>query len=449
MSTLQVENCVVAVGQMCSTNDKNRNVRIVDEIVSRAACQGGARMVFLPEASDYVGSSEEETLRLAEPIDGETVGAIQGIARQNAVWISIGVHEKTEAKVFNTQIIVNSSGELVAKYRKIHLFDVVIPEENVNLMESKTVEPGETITAPVPTPAGNVGMLICYDLRFPELSTNLRKMEASLLTYPSAFTDVTGEAHWESLLRARAIENQCYVIAAAQVGRHNDKRLSHGRSLIIDPWGKILAELPRYRQDQTADYATATISRSVTAAVRKKMPVFDHRREDVYATTVAAGRIDHPNCDMYFSDKIIPADTIFHRTRLSFAFTNIRCVVPGHVLVSSNRIVPKIPQLTNEEIADLFQAVIFVQRVMQKIHNIESTTLVVQDGADAGQTVPHVHCHILPRRPGDFEENDEIYTKLADHDKSYTIRAMREVEEMVREAQEIKAVVEEFKRDNC
>ena len=132
----------------------------------------------------------------------------------------------------------------MAKYSKTHLFDVEIPEQGIRLKESDYVSPGKDIVRPVETSIGRIGLGICYDLRFPEFSLALARSGAQILTFPSAFTVATGMAHWESLLRARAIESQCYVVAAAQTGRHNAKRSSYGRTMIVDPWGTVVASQP-------------------------------------------------------------------------------------------------------------------------------------------------------------------------------------------------------------
>ena len=142
----------------------------------------------------------------------------------------------------NTLIWINEKGEISNRYQKLHLFDVEI-ENGPVLRESKSVEPGSSILPPFATPLGQLGSMICFDLRFPTLSTRLRDQGAQILTYPSAFTVPTGKVHWEVLLRARAIETQSYVIAAAQVGRHNGKRISYGHGMIVGPWGEVVCEL--------------------------------------------------------------------------------------------------------------------------------------------------------------------------------------------------------------
>lgn len=253
------------------------------------------------------------------------------------------------------------------------------------------------------------------------MSTLLRKKGATIITFPSAFTNTTGQVHWEILLRARAIENQCYVIAAAQYGEHNKQRISYGQSLVIDPWGKILAEGKKYTEGIPTDESiiTAEIDPDILLKIRGDMPVLEHRRNDIYNLVEVDNRQILPDCrpTYMFADKIILSSTVFYCTKYSFAFTNIRCVVPGHVLVSTIRCVKRLENLTPEEIADIFQTVVKVQKVMELVYNSSSSTICVQDGKYAGQTVPHVHCHILPRRQGDFKNNDDVYLHLANHDK--------------------------------
>lgn len=274
-------------------------------------------------------------------------------------------------------------------------------------------------------------------------------MGAEVLTYPSAFTCRTGEAHWKPLLCARAIETQCYVVAAAQTGVHCPGRpASYGNALVIDPWGRVVAECPPFTEtdakvNNEPSLVAVRIDLGQLEATRTAMPLFMHRRPDVYAR---ARILPTPctlaeDCDMLFADKTIPAATVFYRTPLSFAFTNIRCVVPGHVLVCSRRQVDKVTQLQDHELADLFSAAVRVQRTMERLHGVESSTLVVQDGLEAGRTVPHVHVHILPRRPGDFVENDQVYAALAKHDRQHSAFPIRGIDDRIAEAQVIRAAI--------
>lgn len=220
---------------------------------------------------------------------------LQSSARQHALPIHVGIHEPATsgAKVANTLLWISSTGDVAQRYQKVHLFDVSIANGPV-LQESASVEPGSSLLPPFETPVGKVGALICFDLRFPEPSLALRRQGAQILTYPSAFTVPTGRAHWEPLLRARAIETQSYVVAAAQCGRHNEKRVSYGHSMIIDPWGRILAELGGVDEDGMVEgkgaggvegaseplIAVAEIDLGYLEKVRREMPLL--RRTDVY-----------------------------------------------------------------------------------------------------------------------------------------------------------------------
>lgn len=176
----------------------------------------------------------------------------------------------------NSHVLVDDHGSIAAVYRKIHLFDIDV-KDGPQLKESDGTIPGDQIVPPVPTPVGNVGLAICYDVRFPELSTILAQQGAHILTYPSAFTQITGSAHWEVLLRCRAIENQCYVIAAAQTGQHNAKRRSYGHAMVVDPWGCMIAQCR-----EGNDVCVAEIDLDYLNKVRQQMPVMKHKRDDLY-----------------------------------------------------------------------------------------------------------------------------------------------------------------------
>ena len=215
---------------------------------------------------------------------------LQRAARAAELSINVGIHEPAEGgdKVKNTLIWIDEHGVITSRYQKVHLFDVDIPGGPM-LKESNSVEPGNDILPPIDTPIGKLGMMICFDLRFPEISLRLRRQGAQVLVYPSAFTVPTGKAHWETLLRARAIENQAYVIAAAQCGRHNGKRVSYGASIVIGPWGEVIARLERV-EDATAgieeegmrqpQLLTVEMDLSVVEKARREVPLL--RRTSVY-----------------------------------------------------------------------------------------------------------------------------------------------------------------------
>lgn len=270
---------LAAVGQMTATSSMANNLRQCKLLVQKAA-QAGAKALFLPEASDYIASSGPETVALVKSVeDSEFVKGLQEEARLAKLPIHVGVHEPGNApgKVKNTLLWIDHHGNIAQRYQKIHLFDVEIKDGPV-LKESVCVEPGMNILPPFDTPVGKVASTICFDLRFPEISISLKRQGCDIITYPSAFTVPTGKAHWEPLLRARAIETQSYVIAAAQVGQHNEKRLSYGHSMIISPWGEVLANLGDKADEP--EIATAEIDHGFLHKIRMEMPLA--RRTDVY-----------------------------------------------------------------------------------------------------------------------------------------------------------------------
>ncbi|KAL6435052.1 hypothetical protein ACFW04_005269 [Cataglyphis niger] len=271
---------LVAVCQMRSIADKVKNLEIVTELVAEAK-RRSAVIAFFPEACDYLADNKKDIVAMAEPLTGQTVASYKELAVKNDIWLSLGgIHEASDdsGKIYNTHILINNVGDLVAAYRKIHLFDMDNKDTGVRLMESDYVLKGTQIVPPVFTPIGKLALSICYDMRFPELSLTLRNMGAQILTYPSAFTYQTGAAHWEVMLRARAIENQCYVIAAAQTGAHNKKRVSWGHAMIVDPWGAVIAQCA-----EKTSIAVAEIDLTLLEKIRQNMPCEKHRRTDLYS----------------------------------------------------------------------------------------------------------------------------------------------------------------------
>lgn len=421
---------IVGIGQMRSTNDKKHNLDQVKDLVQKAK-KMNVEFLFLPECCDFVGENYAETLKLSEPLYSSVQPYID-IARDNQMWLSLGgIHEsildsssKKSNKIYNAHVIIDENGKIVKVYRKLHLFDVTTPD--FSFKESNVVSKGHQIIPPIETPIGKLGLQICYDLRFAEISTILRKLGAEILSYPSAFAFSTGEAHWEILLRARAIENQCYVIAPAQKGFHNSKRQSYGHGMIVDPWGKIVCCC----EDKDLEVTAATIDLSVLKKIRSNMPCFEHRRDDVYCLTTNQNN-ELENIDRPFGSQLIPKRTIFIESPYCFAFTNLRCVVKGHVLISTKRSVPRLQDLNTNEMNDIFVLVCKVQKILEKIYETSAATVTVQDGPDAGQTINHVHFHVLPRRPGDFQRNDDIYT----HIENLCETKNRDLSEMIAEAE--------------
>ncbi len=233
----------VACVQLCSTADVAKNLEQVSREVHRAAALG-ATFVATPENTTFLGPSALK-LKLAEPLDGPTHRALAGIARSAKVWLLIGSVAETgpgDGRCYNTSLLFDDTGLLRASYRKIHLFDVDIPG-GPSFRESAFIAPGGSL-AVAETPMGNLGLSICFDLRFPAMYRELVQRGATVLAVPSAFTVPTGKEHWHLLLRARAVECQAFVLAPAQVGKHDDEgiRESYGHSLIVDPWGTVLAD---------------------------------------------------------------------------------------------------------------------------------------------------------------------------------------------------------------
>ncbi|KAF2189707.1 nitrilase [Zopfia rhizophila CBS 207.26] len=279
---------LAAVGQICSTASMTHNLHQCRLLVQKAAA-AGAQALFLPEASDYIAHNASSTVSLCRPIEkSEFVLGLQKEAQTHKLPINVGIHEPTEGgkKVKNTLVWIDERGEIVKGYQKLHLFDIEIKNGPI-LKESNSVEKGKSILDPFETGIGKVGLLICFDLRFPEPSLALRHRGAQILTYPSAFTIRTGKSHWETLLRARAIETQCYVIAAAQCGAHNEEktRRSYGHYMIVDPWGKVVAELGGEEDEKgrgldVGEIAVAEVNLGSVEKVRREMPLL--RRTDIY-----------------------------------------------------------------------------------------------------------------------------------------------------------------------
>ncbi|KAK9283444.1 hypothetical protein L1049_011686 [Liquidambar formosana] len=261
----------VAVAQMTSINDLAANFATCSRLVQEAA-SAGAKLLCFPENFSYVGAKDGDSLKIAETLDGPIMQGYRSLARESNIWLSLGGFQEKgsdDAHLCNTHVVIDDTGNIRSTFRKIHLFDVDVPGGMV-YKESSFTEAGKDIVT-IDSPVGRLGVTVCYDLRFPELYQQLRfEHQAQVLLVPAAFTKITGQAHWEILLRARAIETQCYVIAAAQAGKHNDKRESYGDSLIIDPWGTIVGRLP----DRLATgIAVADIDFSMIDSVRAKMPI--------------------------------------------------------------------------------------------------------------------------------------------------------------------------------
>jgi predicted amidohydrolase len=261
----------VAVCQLNARDDRGANLGAALDLLKRAA-DAGADVALLPEYTDYLGPSAGTPQ--PEGLDGSYASFFSDAARALGINILAGSFHETgpdDGHTFNTLPVFDRSGSLVAAYRKIHLYDVEIPGR-VSYRESSSVSPGSE-TMVVPVDGVSVGLSICYDLRFPELYRRLAIAGASVLVVPAAFMLHTGRDHWEVLLRARAIENQCYVVAAGQIGDHDPARTCFGRSMVIDPWGTVVAQMPDEVGIITADLDLERLDR-----IRLELPSLANRR---------------------------------------------------------------------------------------------------------------------------------------------------------------------------
>src|SRR5262244_1354159 len=263
---------LAAAVQMLASSDKAANLDEARHWV-RAAASNGARVVALPEVFIWRGNKGEE-IKSAEPIPGPTAQELAGLARELGIYLlggSILEAIPESPKAYNTSLLFGPQGNLLASYRKIHLFDVDL-ENGVTARESDTREFGDTAVV-AKTDLCPMGLTVCYDLRFPELYRILATQGSQLIFVPSAFTAYTGKAHWEPLLRARAIENQVYIIAPDQFGKNPKSFETHGHSMIVDPWGKVLAELP-----DGPGIVMAEVNLDFLAKVRAELPALAHRK---------------------------------------------------------------------------------------------------------------------------------------------------------------------------
>lgn len=265
---------LIAAVQMAAGSQVQANLMEAGRLIKEAADRG-AKMVVLPETFAIMGVTEAERVKVAEVFGN---GPIQAFLSQQAkkygVWLvggTLPLRSEDAARVYAASLMYNAKGEVVARYNKIHLFDVMLSENQEVYTESDTTMPGNKPVV-VDTPFGKVGMAICYDLRFPELFRHLSEQGAQIFVIPSAFTDVTGKAHWEVLLRARAIENLCYVVAPGQGGYHVNGRTTYGHSMMVDYWGRVRDVL-----DKEAGIVMIDIDLEALEQTRKTFPVLSHR----------------------------------------------------------------------------------------------------------------------------------------------------------------------------
>jgi predicted amidohydrolase len=271
----------IALFQSTAGIDPEANARALTDAVSEAA-SGGAEMLFTPEMSGLLDRDQQRARKNLRSEDDDLVlAACREAAREHSIWLHVGsLAVLTEDdKVANRGFVIDREGRIRARYDKIHLFDVDLPTGE-SWRESNTYSPGKGVILVNGTPVGKIGLTICYDLRFPGLFARLAEADADLISVPAAFTVPTGKAHWHVLLRARAIEAGLFVVAAAQVGRHEDGRQTFGHSLVIDPWGELLLDMGEEGGVGFADVDLARISE-----VRSRIPALSHRRPIPEAVT--------------------------------------------------------------------------------------------------------------------------------------------------------------------
>lgn len=270
----------VAVIQMVSTDDRDGNLARAADLIQKSAGDG-ARLLLLPENFSFMGREEHDKIAILEnPGTGPVQDFLQQQSKQHGIWLiggTIPLAASVPDKIRAASLLYNPDGECIARYDKVHLFDVHVESGGDDVYnESGTIEGGNEVVV-APTPVGNIGLSVCYDLRFPELYRRMHGRSVNILSVPSAFTATTGRAHWEALLRTRAIENLSYVLASNQGGEHVNKRRTWGHSMIVNPWGEVLAEVK-----SDTGYACADIDLQHLEKLRGSFPALKHRKLDIH-----------------------------------------------------------------------------------------------------------------------------------------------------------------------
>ena len=268
----------VAAIQMVSTDTVSKNIELAERLIEEAVSKK-AKLITLPENFPLMGKRDEDRLAITESYnDGPLQLFLSEQSKRYKIWLlggTIPLKSNNPEKVFATNLLFNPDGDCIARYDKIHLFDVILDgRDEESYRESKTFESGNDVVV-VKTEIGNIGLSVCYDLRFPEMYRKMHQKNVQIITAPSAFTATTGKAHWETLLRTRAIENLCYLIASNQGGVHANGRKTWGHSMIVDPWGEILAEVT-----EKTGVAIAKIDINKQINLRKRFPTLTHRKLD-------------------------------------------------------------------------------------------------------------------------------------------------------------------------
>jgi len=271
-----VQHLAIAAAQFNPRDDKAANIDRALSLIDQAAISG-ARLVMLPEVWTFMGD-QSLLAEHADPIPGDLTMRLADRARRHGIYVHSGTfYEKIEGdtRVANTAVVFNPDGDIVAKYRKMHLFDIAL-NADLTFQESASVVPGEEIVT-FDIDGVTIGLATCYDLRFPELFRILTLMGAEVILLPAAFTLMTGKDHWEVLIRARAIENQIYMVTCNQFGQWAPGKANYGRSMIVDPWGTVLATAP-----DMESVITAVIDREHVAKIRRQIPSVTNRQPDFY-----------------------------------------------------------------------------------------------------------------------------------------------------------------------
>ena len=266
----QAQAFKVAAVQMASGPNVAGNINEARRLIEKAVEQG-AKLVVLPEYFPIMGMKDTDKIAVREqPGEGPIQQFLAEMSRKHKIWLvggSIPLAASTPDKVLNSCLVFDENGEQVARYDKIHLFNLELGNEQYH--EANTIEPGDKVVV-VDSPFGRIGLAVCYDLRFPELFRAMKNVDIIML--PSAFTETTGKMHWEPLVRARAIENLAYVVAAAQGGYHVNGRETHGHSMIVDPWGRILDQMSR-----GSGVVLGEVNRGYQSSLRASLPALEHR----------------------------------------------------------------------------------------------------------------------------------------------------------------------------
>jgi predicted amidohydrolase len=265
----------VAAIQMATGPNVSANLQETERLI-REAAEAGAGLVVLPENFAFMGTRDQDQVALRERDgDGRLQGFLSTMAARYGLWLvggTLPLESEDATRVRGACLVYNERGQRVARYDKIHLFDVSLPGTGERYEESSTIEPGGEVVV-IASPFGRLGIAVCYDLRFPELFRQMLDSGMEVLAMPACFTALTGKAHWETLVRARAIENLAYVIAAAQGGYHISGRETHGHSMVVDPWGTVLAQVPR-----GTGFICCPLDVEYQASVRRNFPTIAHRR---------------------------------------------------------------------------------------------------------------------------------------------------------------------------